>query len=53
MTGPKHVKHAPPKTDDRLTLVPLIAAAPPDLAGIMAKTTTPDQCLTCAQSRIE
>lgn len=55
------MKHAYPETG-RLIFAPFSAADAPDLAdiladpevarGIMAKATTPDQCLACAQARI-
>jgi len=56
------MSQAPPKTD-RLAFAPLTEADAPDLAdilsdpevarGIMAKATTPDQCLACARARID
>jgi RimJ/RimL family protein N-acetyltransferase len=56
------MSQAPPKTD-RLAFAPLTEADAPDLAeilsdpevarGIMAKATTPAQCLACARSRID
>lgn len=56
------MSQAPPKSD-RLAFAPLTNADAPDLAdilsdpevarGIMAKATTPDQCLACARARID